>query len=73
MTTTIGLDDYVRIVVANRTEMDLQLQASMDVLVERAGLHRDRGILVTRHSPRDFTLELHRDVPYGETMESDTR
>jgi hypothetical protein len=29
----------------------------------------DRGILITRHSPYDFVLELHNDVPFGPTLE----
>lgn len=31
---------------------------------------RDRGIMVTRHSAWDFTVELHPDVPYGQTHET---
>jgi hypothetical protein len=73
MTVLAALKDHITLVVANRTEMDLRLQETMEVLIERAVHHRDRGILVTRHTPRDFTLELHREVPYGETKELDIR
>ncbi|AMB42141.1 MULTISPECIES: hypothetical protein [Paenarthrobacter] len=29
------------------------------------------GILVTRHTPTAFTVELHEEVPYGTTRERD--
>ena len=63
--------NHVRTVVKTRRGMDLELQTRMAVLVKRAAHYGDRGILVTRHSPCDFMLELHTGVPYGETMELD--
>lgn len=71
MTVSAQVDQKVRLHVENRHEMDLQLQSKEADLVEHALLYRDRGILVIRHSPCDFTIALSRKVPFGETLEVD--
>ncbi|GAP60752.1 hypothetical protein AHiyo1_43380 [Arthrobacter sp. Hiyo1] len=49
--------------------MDEQLVRSVNYLVEHALRRPETGILVTRHSPCDFTVEFHPDVPFGVTYE----
>ena len=55
--------------VQDRAHMDEQLDYNVSLLLEHAMLHRRMGILVTRHSPCDFTVELHPAVPFGVTHE----
>lgn len=58
----------VHIRVTSRAELDEELERGVYQL--RSAAQQDRqGILVTRHSPYDFVLELHRDVPFGLTLE----
>jgi hypothetical protein len=54
---------------ARRADMDDQLGPSADHLREQARLLGDRGVLVTRNSSREFTVELSTEVPYGLTYE----
>ena len=56
----------------DRTHMDEELDRSVNLLVGHALQRREMGILVTRHSPRDFTVELHPEVPFGVTHERQT-
>ena len=53
----------------DRAHMDEELDRTVNLLVGHALLRREMGILVTRHSPRDFTVELHPEVPFGVTYE----
>lgn len=55
----------------DRVEMEAKLLNGLAVLQERAQIVPARGILVIRHSPWDFTLELDADVPYGVIQERD--
>ncbi|MDR6688656.1 hypothetical protein J2Y41_004251 [Arthrobacter sp. 1088] len=55
----------------SKADLDLQLDKSIASLRETAMIHRDRGIMVTRHAPGKFTLELHPKVPFGLTLEMD--
>jgi hypothetical protein len=71
MTISAQINQKVKLSVKNRFEMDQQLQSNAALLVEQALLCRDRGILVTRLSQCDFTLELNGGVPFGETKEVD--
>lgn len=56
----------------DRAHMDEELARSVNLLIEHAQLRRDMGILVTRRSMRDFTVELHPEVPFGFTRERQT-
>jgi hypothetical protein len=49
--------------------MESQLERAVHLLQEHALGLKDRGILVTRHSAEDFTVELHPSVPFGLTQE----
>ncbi|MFC0488618.1 hypothetical protein [Sinomonas atrocyanea] len=59
----------IEIRVESRRNMEYELEQAVRTLRERAEQIKDRGILVTRRSPQDFTIELHPDVPYGLTKE----
>ena len=59
----------IRFKVENCDDMTSQIERFESYLRLRARAHDNRGILVTRHSPYDFTMELHPDVPFGTTRE----
>jgi len=71
MITTIELDRYFHITGRSRAE----IEESINTAVETARVHSMRegwqGILVTRHEPGLYTVNLSVDVPYGVTMERD--
>ena len=69
MTSPILDEDVLTVRVADRTDMEAQLEQCVTRLRDRALALGDRGILVTRHSASDFTIELHPEVPYGITHE----
>lgn len=60
----------IRITVDSRADLDHKLEAGVSLLQRQAtSLGCTQGILVTRHSIRDFTVELHAEVPFGMTCE----
>ena len=63
-------EDLLHIRVQKRSQLEDQLDKAVNVLAERSPLCGGQGILVARHSPRDFTVELHPDVPYGTIQET---
>ncbi|GAB2721821.1 hypothetical protein ACX801_10240 [Arthrobacter bambusae] len=71
MITTIELDRYFHITGLSRSE----IEESINTAVETARVHAMRegwqGIVVTRHEPGLYTVNLSGDVPYGVTMERD--
>lgn len=58
------------ILATTRPEADEKLNASIQQLQALAQENPVRGILVTKHGPGRFTVELNDRVPYGETWES---
>lgn len=54
----------------DRADLEAKLNLAEARLQAIALAFRDRGIMVTRHSAWDFTVELHPDVPYGQTHET---
>lgn len=56
--------------VDSRSDLDSKIEEGVRFLQKHAA-HTGRcsGILVTRYSIRDFTVELHPAVPYGMTRE----
>jgi hypothetical protein len=48
-----------------------RLDAAEKLARERALREGNHGILVTRHGPTSFTVNLSPDVPYGTTQERD--
>lgn len=61
--------ELVRFTAVTRSDMEAKLETAVEHLRGRARSGLGRGILVTRHSPWEFTLELHPSVPYGTTLE----
>ncbi|WP_423184587.1 hypothetical protein [Arthrobacter sp. NyZ413] len=62
--------DRCTIHVSDPADLDTQLSQAEAQLQHQASLYQDRGILITRHSPWDFTLELDPSVPFGTTREN---
>lgn len=58
------------VLATTRSEADEKLDASIQQLRAVAQENPVRGILVTKHGPGRFTVELNDGVPYGETWES---
>ena len=69
MYTDASNEDLLHIRVQKRSQLEDQLDEAVNILAERAPLCDGKGILVARHSPQDFTLQLHPDVPYGTIQE----
>ena len=69
MYTDASNEDLLHIRVQKRSQLEDQLDKAVDILVERAPLCGGKGILVARRSPRDFTVQLHPDVPFGTVQE----
>lgn len=59
------------VLAKSKAQMELQFEVALSHLLEHAMIRRDRGIMITRHSPYQFTLELHPDIPFGVTRELD--
>lgn len=60
------IDDepVLKVCVDSRANLEAVLEAGVTLLRHRTGfLSGDSGVLVTRHSACDFTLEVHPDVP----------
>jgi hypothetical protein len=55
--------------VGSRADMESSIETGESLLRTSALQTADKGILVTRHSPHDFTMELHPEVPFGTTRE----
>jgi hypothetical protein len=62
-------EDLLHVRVQTRSHLEEQLDKAVNILTERAPLCGRQGILVARHSPRDFTVQLHPDVPFGTIQE----
>jgi hypothetical protein len=60
------------VTATDRASMDLKLEAAVVAIKEQGILDGRRGILVTRHAPGTFTVELSDDVPFGLILERDT-
>ncbi len=70
-TATTALD--LAVTATDRDSMDLQLEAAVTEVRERAIQEGRKGILITRHAPGSFTVALSDEVPYGLTQERDLR
>ncbi|GAB2709784.1 hypothetical protein ACX801_12430 [Arthrobacter bambusae] len=69
MYTDSSNEGLLHVRVQDRRRLEEQLDTAVDILAERARICGGPGILVARHSPRDFTLQLHPDVPFGTIQE----
>ena len=61
--------EVIKITVSTRSEMESKLEMAVQRLIQRAQGYRDRGILITRNSAQDFTIQLDMCVPFGLTRE----
>lgn len=52
------------------SETDLRLNAAIDIAMSIATRDRAGGILVTRHAPAHFTVDITPEVPYGQVREA---
>lgn len=64
-------ESKLTVLVHSQADMELQLESAAARLIDRATIQGDRGILITRRSPNEFSLELHPSVPFGMTREAD--
>ncbi len=69
MYTNASNEDLLHVRVQKRSQLEDQLDKAVNILAERAPLCGGKGILVARHSARDFTVQLHPDIPYGTIQE----
>ena len=69
MYTNASNEALLHVRVQDRRHLEEQLDKAVDILAARAPLCGGKGILVARHSARDFTLQLHPDIPYGTIQE----
>lgn len=60
----------VTITANNRAQRDARIDAAVASL-HQAGIQARAGILVTRKSPRTFTVAISPTVPFGMTKEQD--
>lgn len=68
-TAAIGMTYYV---TADEPHLLAErLDAAEELVRARALMEGNHGILVTRHGPNSFTVNLSQDVPYGTTQECD--
>ncbi|MBT2533013.1 hypothetical protein J7E83_12960 [Arthrobacter sp. ISL-48] len=61
----------VEIRINNRNELQDELDQALEGAVREALKNPGRGVLVTRHDHRTFTVELSLDVPHGTISELD--
>ena len=69
MYTSASHEDLLHVRVQKRSQLEDQLDKAVNILAERAPLCGGKGILVARQSARDFTVQLHPDIPYGTIQE----
>lgn len=66
----MGTPHRLTVSATTRSEADDKLNSSVRQLLAAAKENPIRGILVTKHGPGRFSVELNDQVPYGETWES---
>ncbi|WP_415853240.1 hypothetical protein [Sinomonas sp. G460-2] len=62
-------DKTINVRVETRNEMDRTLDEGVAALRQLSIATQGPGILVTRRSPSEFTIELHDSIPHGTTCE----
>ncbi|WP_458114008.1 hypothetical protein M1D88_08005 [Arthrobacter sp. R1-13] len=60
---------HVEVLVGTQEQLHELLSDAEAALLPAASAERSAGILVTRHSPRRYTVALSHAVPFGETRE----
>jgi hypothetical protein len=60
--------NHIDLHIASPAAVDSQLDAAVDALLQ-AAMEDQQGVLVTRHSPRHYSVAVSAAVPFGTTME----
>lgn len=71
MITTIEADRYFQITGLSPTEIADSINTAVEMARDHSMTEGWQGILVTRHGPDNYTVNLSADVPYGVTVERD--
>ncbi|CAH0327904.1 hypothetical protein [Microbacterium sp. Bi128] len=71
MITTIEADRYFHITGLSPTEIADSINTAVEMARDHSMTEGWQGILVTRHGPDNYTVNLSADVPYGVTVERD--
>ncbi|MHA7292122.1 hypothetical protein ACX80V_21165 [Arthrobacter sp. MDT3-24] len=71
MITTLEPDGYFHITGLSRAEIEDSINMAVEMARDHSMKEGWQGILVTRHEPGQYTVNLSGDVPYGVTMERD--
>lgn len=68
---TTTATDVLTVTATDPDSRNLELDAAVATMEKQAILDGCRGILVKRHTPQTFTVELSNEVPFGLTREQD--
>jgi hypothetical protein len=71
MIITIEADRYFHITGQSPTEIEGSINTAIEIARDHSMTEGWQGILVTRHGPDMYTVNLSSDVPYGATVERD--
>ncbi|CAH0279774.1 hypothetical protein SRABI26_03908 [Arthrobacter sp. Bi26] len=71
MIITIEADRYFHITGLSPTEIEDSINTAVEMARDHSVSEGWQGILVTRHGPDNYTVNLSADVPYGVTVERD--
>lgn len=64
------METFLQVRIEHRSELEATLESGIAHLQKQGTLRSlAHGILITRTSSTDFTLEIHPDVPFGTTRE----
>lgn len=73
MITTIEAGRYFHITGLSPAEIADSITTAVEIARDHSVNEGWQGILVTRHGPDTYTVNLSADVPYGVTLERDLR
>ncbi|WP_458782324.1 hypothetical protein [Arthrobacter sp. D3-16] len=68
---TTAATEVLTVTATDPDSRNLELDAAVAAMEKQAILDGYRGILVRRHTPQNFTVELSDEVPFGLTREQD--
>jgi len=71
MITTIEADRYFHITGLTTTEIEEGISTAVSLAHAHSKKDGWEGVLVTRHQPGVYTVNLSSEIPYGMTMERD--
>ncbi|NWL12359.1 hypothetical protein DM793_13860 [Paenarthrobacter nitroguajacolicus] len=71
MTITIEAGRYFHVTGKPPTEIEDSINTAVEMVLDHSMSKGWQGILVTRHGPDMYTVNLSAEVPYGVTVERD--